>query len=51
MDAKQHAKETKEYMKARQEHADEAALRDLRVHGEFSKVKYDPSTGTLKEEK
>ena len=51
MDAKQHAKETKEYLKAREEHRNEMFARDLRVHGADSKIKYDPSTGSLKEEK
>ena len=51
MDAKQHAKESREYLKAKAEHKHEQAMRDLRVHGEDSKVKYDPVSGSLKEEK
>jgi hypothetical protein len=50
MDAKEHARQSEEYLKAKQEHRNERVARDLRVHGEDSKVKYDPSTGSLKEE-
>ena len=51
VDAKEVHKNTQEYMKAKAELKHEQAMRDLRVHGEDSKVKYDPTTGSLKEEK
>jgi hypothetical protein len=49
MDSKQLKRETDAYKKAKEQHRQEMATRDRLVHGEDSKVKYDPSTGTLKE--
>jgi hypothetical protein len=50
MDSKEHARKGKEYIKAKEEHRREMIARDQAVHGENSRVKYDPTTGSLKEE-
>jgi hypothetical protein len=49
MDAKEHSKKSTEYLKAKKEHRNEMMNRDRLVHGEDSKVKYDPATGELKQ--
>jgi len=51
MDAKEFARKTKQYQKAKQEYRNEMTARDRALHGEDSRIKYDPQTGTLKEEK
>jgi hypothetical protein len=51
MDAKEHARQSKEYLKAKEEARIARENADLAVHGEFSRVKYDPTSGSLKEEK
>ena len=51
MNAKEFARKTKQYQKAKQEYHNEMTARDRAVHGEDSRIKYDPQTGTLKGEK
>jgi hypothetical protein len=48
MDAKEHRKQTRQYLKAKEEHRAELQARDQAVHGEFSQVRYDPATGQLR---
>jgi hypothetical protein len=51
MDAKMHDKKSKEYLKAKQEYRAELTARDQRMYGENTKIKYNPSKGTIGEEK
>lgn len=51
MDVREHKRKSKEYLKEKQKYRDEMTMRDRAVHGEDSKVKYDPATGSLVEEK
>ena len=51
MDAREHKRKTQEYLKAKKETRDAMMQADRAVHGEDSRVKYDPKTGSLVEEK
>ena len=50
MDPKQFKRETEEHAKAKAEYRKEMISRDQAIHGENSRIKYDPKTGSLKEE-
>ncbi len=51
MDSKEVKKKVEQYKEAKKSYRDELLIRDRTVHGENSTVKYDPSTGSLKQEK
>lgn len=51
MDAKQHKTESEKYVNAQKEYRVAMEQADRAVHSEDSKVKYDPKTGSLTEEK
>lgn len=50
MDAKELKRKNEEFIKAKKDYQKEMIARDRAVHGEDSRIKYDPATGGLKEE-
>ena len=50
MDAKEHKRQSEEYLRERKKAREEMTQADQAVHGENSRVKYDPQTGGLREE-